>query len=121
MFYEKPTSSRGVFKAASAYNWRAKLTTLSMETFRRMRNSSRQLNLWVRAKILRTFIDKVRGSGYSRKTCDGVLESGLRHYYCKVRVDLEGGPRLNHRCEKDAIMKKRVKMGVNHNWFTRRR
>ena len=107
--------------AASAYTWRVKLTTLAMETFRRMRNTTHQASLSARSSILKKFIYKVRKSGYSQSSCNGVIESGLHHYYRKLRIDLEGGPRLNLRNERDAVQKKRRKMGANHNWFSRRR
>ena len=121
IFYEKDTASEHVFMADSAYTWRSKITTLSMEAFRRMRNTSRQASLTTRSSILKTFIRKVRGSGYSLKSCIGILESGLRHYYRKLQVDLEGGPKLNLRCDSDAAQKRRTKIGASHNWFSRRR
>ena len=44
-FYEKPTSSSRVLKATLAYTWCAKLVTLNMEVFRRLRNTSRQVTI----------------------------------------------------------------------------
>ena len=70
-FYEKPIVSSRVLRSTSAFTWRNKLVTLSMETFRRMRNCSRQLSTTTRALILCNFVDKLRRSGYSEKTTRG--------------------------------------------------
>ena len=59
-FYEKPTASAQVLWASSAYSWRSKLVTLSMEVFRHMCNASRQLIQDARVDILITFVDKLR-------------------------------------------------------------
>ena len=45
-YFEKPTASVNVLRASTAYSWRSKIVTLSMETFRRMRNMSRQVLTW---------------------------------------------------------------------------
>ena len=120
-FYEKKTVSKSVLRAESAYTWRAKLTTLGMETFRRMRNTSRQVNLGTRSLIMKRYVDKIRRSGYSQGTCRGVILSGLKFYYRKTRIDLQGGPKVNERRETDTIMRKRAKLGASQNWFARRR
>ena len=88
-FYEKETAANRVLRALSAFTCRCKLTTLAMETFRRMRNSSRQMTVEARTMIIYRFTERLRRSGYSQKTVSGILESGLKYYYRKVRVDLE--------------------------------
>ena len=90
-FYEKESSSSRVLKATSAYNWRSKIVTMSMEVMRRMQNSSRQIEISERGNILKTFARKLRSSGYSAKTSKSMIESGLRFYFRKVRIELEGG------------------------------
>ena len=90
--YEKSTTSKHVLRADSTYTWRAKLTTLGMETFRRMRNTTWQANMLARSSIMGEFVKKVRKSGYNQSTCAGVVVSGLRHYYRKLWVNLEGAP-----------------------------
>ena len=121
IFFEKSMSSARVLRANSAFTWRCKLTTMGMEVFRRMRNTSRQASLSTRANIIDKFTVKLRSSGYSLKTVSGILESGLRFYYRKLRTDLEGGPGLNVRREDNTISKRRTKMGAKSEWFKRRR
>ena len=91
-FYEKATSSDRVLRASSAYGWRSKIVTLTMEVFRRMRNTTRQATQRHRCQILEVFIRKLRMSGYVEKTVTGILRSGLQFYSRKLRIELQGGP-----------------------------
>ena len=110
--FEKKTSSRMVLRAEIVYTWRSKIMTLSMDIFCRMRNNSRQLSLEMRFTIM-NFVCKLRTSGHNWGSCRGILESGIKYYYGKVRIDLEGGPSLNQRMEHDTISSQK--------WFSRRR
>ena len=120
-FYEKPTASSRVLRATSAYTWRAKIVTMTMEVFRRLRNTTRQVTISTRVTILCQFIRKLSDSGYTRSTISGILKSGTAFYYRKLRADLEGGPPLNRRDESNDIPSKRAKMGASERWFKRRR
>ena len=123
-FYEKPVSSDKVLRAMSAYNWRNKLVTMTMELHRRMRNSSSQLTLRARAMIVFKFVHKLRVSGYGQGTVKGVIKSGTTFYYQKLRIDLQGGPSLNSRQEltsPEVVMNRRRKLGATQSWFSRRR
>ena len=121
MFFEKKTASARVLRASSAFTWRNKITTMSMEIFRRMHNTSRQVTADCRANIMRIFIAKLRSSGYNQGACRGLITSGLRYYYRKMRISLEGGPPINQRKEEDTITRKRSKLGASQRWFARRR
>ena len=117
-------ASEKVLRASSAYNWRNKLVTMTMELHRRMRNSSRQLTLRARAAIVSRFIHKLRISGYSLSTVKGVIDSGVTFYYRKMRIYLQGGPRINCRHEmssQEVVQHRRQKLGVTQTWFSRRR
>ena len=120
-FFEKQTSSKKVLRASSAFSWRSKLITMNMEVWRRMRNCTRQLTLKARAKVLGTFVVKLRESGYVESTVSGMLESGLTFYTRKLRIELAGGPPINQRSEKDSVARKRAKLGARETWFSRRR
>ena len=120
-FYRKPVASSKVVHAETAYPWRSKLVTLAMELFRWMRNSTRQLSTIARADICNEFTTMMYRSGYVRSTIRGVIRSGLEHYYRKLLVDLQGGPRLNDRREDNTMAKRRAKLGSRELWFKRRR
>ena len=80
-FYEKMTASNRVLRASSAYNWHNKLVTLNQEVFRRMRNCTRQLTVVARSDILKTYVAKLRRSGYVEATVRGVpgVRDGVLH------------------------------------------
>ena len=120
-FFEKNMSSCRVLKATSGYNWRSKVVTMTMETMRRMRNTSRQVSMTTRLQILKTFVEKLRRSGYSSSTTVNMIKSGLRFYYRKVRIQHEGGPPVNSRNDSQDIHRRRAKMGASQRWFKRRR
>ena len=65
-----------------------------MEVFRRHCNTSRQVSLCQHARILSTFVNKLRRSGFSRGTVDRIVSEGSKFYYRCLRTDLEGGPPL---------------------------
>ena len=67
------------------------------------------------------FVSKMRASGYGKVAISGILNSGITHYYRKVRCELEGGPRLNRRQDNLDIQKKRSKLGASECWYRRRR
>ena len=56
-YYEKPMASSKVMRATSVFTWRQKVTTMTMEIFRRLRNSTRQLNLEHRTKLVTDIVD----------------------------------------------------------------
>ena len=120
-FYEKGTASTKVMMANSAFTWRQKIVTMTMEVFRRQRNSSRQLNMRSRARMMEKFIDKMRRSGYPQCTVRGVMESGLMYYYRKLKIDLQGGPAVNARVESNEMDRRRKKLGGAQSWFKNRR
>ena len=74
-----------------------------------------------RVWIMRRFVVKLRASGYIQSTIREILKSGLRFYYRKLRIDLEGGPALNKRDDSNDVSRKRAKLGASERWFRRRR
>ena len=49
------------------------------------------------------------------------MKSGITLYYRKVKMDLEGGPKLNRRVNKDTVESRRSKLRAAQQWFHRRR
>ena len=96
------------------------MVTMANEVFRRMRNSSRQLTLKTKLGLMTTFMDKMRNSGYSQGSVNGILESGLQHYYRKLVVDLQGGPKINRRNDTNEMETRRKKMTTKNTWFRKR-
>ena len=119
-YYEKTRSDR-VLRASSAYGWRSKIVTLTMEVFRRMRNTMRQATQKHRCQILEAFIRKLRKSGYVEQTVTGIIRSGMQFYSRKLKIELQGGPPVNQRKVDEVVARRRAKLGGTENWFARRR
>ena len=103
------------------YSWHQKMVTLNMETFRRHKNTSRQVSWPRRTQILINYVKKLHASGYSVRTVSNVIREGSKYYYRKLRADLEGGPPLNQSVTDYLIKSQRSKLGASESWFQRRR
>ena len=64
---------------------------------------------------------KMKSSGYTSSTIDGVVLSGVTHYHRKLRIELEGGPPVNQRLTDIKMARRRAKMTSTTNWFSKRR
>ena len=116
-----PTATDKVMRASSAFTWRQKLVTMSMEIYRRMRNSCRQITLAARCELIERFVQKMRSSGYPVSAVRGMITSGVEYYYRKLKVDLQGGPRINSNDDTNEMTKRREKLTSSQMWFSRRR
>ena len=121
LFYEKPTAADKVMRASSAFTWRQKLVTMGMEIYRRMRNSCRQITLSARCDLIEKFVHKMRSSGYPMSAVKGMITSGVDYYYRKLKIDLQGRPRLNTKDDTNEMTKRREKLTSSQMWFSRRR
>ena len=92
-----------------------------MEVFRHLRNCSGQLENSEKVEILNKFTRKLKRSGYKANTRANILRSGTTYYFRKLRIELQGGPRMNRRNDQNAVPKRRLKIGATENWFRRRR
>ena len=120
-YYEKPVTPNRVTHADSSYTWRNKTMSLTMETFRRMRNNSPQLDNKENITTLQKFLRKLKRSGYLLKTRSNIIVSGVTYYIRNMRIELQGGPSVNRRSEKNVVGKQRLKLGTTDDWYRRRR
>ena len=119
-FYEKPVASKLVLMEGSALPHKMKVTTLSEEVLRRMKNTSKKVGKSRRAAIMTDFMKKMRRSGYGAKMRRNVAIAGLRGYYRMVRVEEEGGRRVNRPRWEGATERRYKKLGGKSNWFKKR-
>ena len=63
-FYEKPMSSKLMMMERSAMPHRMKVTTLSQEVVRRLKNTARSVQDWRRRAVLSRMMVKLKRSGY---------------------------------------------------------
>ena len=117
-YYEKPVTSDRVTDAKSAYTWRNKIMSLSMETFRRHRNCCNQTCPTTRVKILEKFLRKMKKSGYSKKIRENIIRSGTIYFYRRTRIQYQGGPPVNRRKTDKIVARRRLKLGASEKWFS---
>ena len=116
-FYEKPMASKFVIMENSALPQRMKITTLSQEIIRRMRNTCRNISSKRRGEILSVYMRKLQRSGYSVAMREKVAIAGLRGYLRMVKVEEEGGRKVN-RPRQDGEEERRYKrLAGKSSWF----
>ena len=86
-----------------------------------MKNTTSKAPTSLEIDIMGTFAKKLHHSGYSVRSAEGILESGVRCYFRKLRLDLQGRPRLNGRENSQDVQRRGQKIGGAQDWFKRRR
>ena len=116
-YYEKPITSNKVIMEKTAHPLKQKITTLSQEVVRRMRNTSRKVVLQERLEILQKFIQKMKQSGYGEKLRREVVKAGLKGYYKMIKREILGNRRVN-RDQKVGRRERDIKAVVGSStWF----
>ena len=94
-----------------------KITTLSQEGLRRMRNTSRSQGTQVIIEILNLFMIKMLNSGYPEDIRYEVLKSCVKGYYRMVLSEVCGTRRVNE-SSKVGKESRDIKNTVgNRNWY----
>ena len=88
---------------------RVKMSTLSQETVRRMRNNGRNVDRKERLDILNIYTQKLVRSGYNEGTRKEILECGITGYY-RMKVNEDLGERMINRSS-DEWRKERMPSG----------
>ena len=84
-FFEKTMATNLMVEANSALSKEVKLSTLSEEVSRRLRNTSPRLNSSRRLEILEKACVKMRTSGHSEEFIRLAVEQGIRSFDEKVK------------------------------------
>ena len=116
-FFEKPVATKLVLMEKNALPHRMKITTLTQEIIRRMKNTSRTIGKKRRAVILTNFMKKIMKYGYGAKTRRNVAIAGLKGYYRMVKTEEEGGRRVNRPRWERTRERRFKKLGGKANWF----
>ena len=90
-FFEKAVASPTVFHSRAAYNWQAKIVTLSEELRRRYRNTDRLHTREEVVEIVGEFLTKMATSGYGESTRMEVIRSATVKYYREILKSETGG------------------------------
>ena len=86
MFFEKKMSNPMVMDDMSAMPHRVKLASLAQEGVRRLCNISQELGNKERCRVLSSFMQKLKVSGYKQATRVNILESAVRTFRHKERA-----------------------------------
>ena len=96
---------------------KSKITTLTQEVIRRMRNTARRATTQARICILTKFILKMKRSEYPDSIIQTILEAGLTGYYRMVKAEAAGTDRIN-RAGSTGIRQREINNIVGKcNWF----
>ena len=112
-FYEKAVASQQVMGEKTAIPIKSKITILSQEVFRRLRNTGRNVENDERVRILDKFTEKLRRSGYRERERGEIIRAGIRCYYKRLRIEKEGGKKVNGNKGKRSVRKVRKIMNKN--------
>ena len=120
-FYEKPVASKLVMMNRSALPHRMKIQTLTQEVIRRQKNTARNVSGRNRKDILTRLMVKMKRSGYDERMRKRILIAGMKGYARMVKVEEEGGRKVNRPRWEGQQERRYKKMGAKTNWYKRRK
>ena len=89
-FYEKDTKNDKVILASSAIPRCQKISILTAEAVRRLRNTSRKLGAQIQNKHLNDFTVKLKDSGYSVKDRKEIIVNARKIFQSQCERDKKG-------------------------------
>ena len=89
-FFEKLTKNDKVILASSAIPRRQKISILTAEAVRRLRNTSRKLGSSVQNKHLNNFTVKLKDSGYSAQDRKVIIKNAKKIFQSQCEKDEKG-------------------------------
>ena len=102
-----------------------KVTTLNQEVIRRMLNTSEELDISERLKVVDNYAMKVVNSGYGLKQTRGIIVGGLKRYERKLKLSLDvANPRwkpLHQGDDYNVSGRNKKKILAKTSWFKRKR
>ena len=117
-FFQKPMARKTVINKKSALSEKTKVTTLSQDLIRRMKNTSEDLPISERIAIIDEYTTQLFASGYSQDQTRKIIEAGLLGYETLVKKVKKGEAVLHRSANEGAGARKRKKLLGKGNWFT---
>ena len=116
-FYRKPMSRQTPLLERSALPDRVKVSTVSQETIRRLKNTSRELEVVHMNNIIEQYICDLKRGGFSQEWILNAVGSGVTGYIRMVQNEISGLSPLN-RPEKFTKTNRRYKsLCLKSDWF----
>ena len=88
-FYRKPMVNKMLMHSESAFSMKSKITILTQECFRRLHNTSKEINKDVKIDILNEFMEDLQRSGYNEKQREFILILGIRRYEKQAQLSTD--------------------------------
>ena len=109
--------SKFAIRADSAQPDKTKISSISQEIVRRMKNTSRSVSWATRKNILEKYMLKLKRSGYGVGMRKLVLSNAMKGYERMVRDQEEGKGPINRSRLDGANNRRWKKLGAKANWF----
>ena len=115
-FFEKASKSKQVILASSAIPRSQKITILTAEAVRRLRNTSRKLGSSVQNKHLNDFTVKLKDSGYSEKDRNEIIVKAKNIFKAQCEKKVNGEKPL-YRPRGLILADREKKKGKRYSWW----
>lgn len=119
-FYQKPMARKTVINKSSALSEKTKVSSLSQDLIRRMKNTSENIPILVRIEIVNDFSNQLLSSGYSFHQTRDIIEAGLKGYESLLKKCEKGEAKLHRSAEEGAGKRMRKKLLGKSTWFLKK-
>ena len=116
-FYEKPMAAKTVMRRESALSENTKVSSLSQDLIRRLKNINLELPTSARVEAINDFASKLMSSGYTRDQTRTIVVAGIKGYEKAVKLHLEGTRKLHRSAMEGAARRYKKKLLDKSNWF----
>ena len=120
-FYQKPMARKTVINKHSALSEKTKVSSLSQELIRRMKNTSESIQDDVRIEIVNDYSYQLLSSGYSHVQTRDIVEAGLKGYENILKKCKKGETRLHRSAEEGAGRRMKKKLLGKSIWFQKKK
>ena len=120
-FREKPTNNNKVLQKRSPMGENQKMTILTQEVIRRLRNTSELLEDKEFKDILERYCQKLFNSGYREDQIRKIMIAGIRGWGSKVARCKAENKKLRKTARDSEEMRMRTKLTGRTTWFKKRR
>ena len=101
-FYGKPMRNKHVLNRKSALSENVKMSSLSQNMVRRMKNISETLPVKERVKVIDEYCIKLATSGYAKRETRRICEAGLKGYRSALTRYLSGKVKMHRSASEGA-------------------
>ena len=120
-FFQKPMAKKTLIHRKSALGENTKISSLTQNLIRRMKNIEEKIPIKERIKVVDEFTDQLLFSGYSVEQTRKVIIAGLKGYENLLRKAQNGQTRIHRPAADGLAARKRKKLLGKGNWFQPRK